>query len=88
MGQGIWTSLPMLIAEELDAVGQDQGRAREGRTGVRAYAVGLQMTGGSTTTLSEFDRYRQAGATARALWCRHGPTLRSENPPTVAPRTA
>ncbi|HEV2750518.1 MAG TPA: xanthine dehydrogenase family protein molybdopterin-binding subunit, partial [Gemmatimonadales bacterium] len=35
-----------------------------------AYAhttVGLQMTGGSTTTLSEWDRYRQAGATARAL---------------------
>jgi len=68
MGQGIWTTLPMLINEELDA---DWSRISvEHAPAAPAYAhtaFGAQMTGGSTTTWSEFDRYRQAGATARTL---------------------
>ncbi|MGH8251938.1 MAG: molybdopterin cofactor-binding domain-containing protein, partial [Steroidobacteraceae bacterium] len=68
MGQGIWTALPMLIAEELDA---DWARFRvEHAPAAPAYAhtaFGMQMTGGSTSTWSEFDRYRQAGALARWL---------------------
>lgn len=68
MGQGIWTTLPMLINEELDA---DWSKITvEHAPAAPAYAhtaFGAQMTGGSTTTWSEFDRYRQAGATARAL---------------------
>ncbi len=68
MGQGIWTALPMLIAEELDA---DWSRVRvEHAPAAPVYAhalFGMQMTGGSSTTSSEFDRYRQAGAMARAL---------------------
>jgi len=68
MGQGIWTTLPMLINEELDA---DWSKISvEHAPAAPAYAhtaFGAQMTGGSTTTWSEFDRYRQAGATARAL---------------------
>jgi isoquinoline 1-oxidoreductase beta subunit len=68
MGQGIWTSLPMLIAEELDF---DVSRMKvEHAPAAPAYfhtAFGAQMTGGSTTTWSEFDRYRQVGAIARAL---------------------
>ena len=68
MGQGIWTALPMLIAEELDA---DWSRITvEHAPAAQAYAhtsFGMQMTGGSTTTWSEFDRYRQAGAAARAM---------------------
>lgn len=68
MGQSIWTTLPMLIAEELDA---DWNRIKvEHAPAAPVYAhtaYGLQITGGSTTTWSEFDRYRQAGATARSL---------------------
>lgn len=68
MGQGIWTTLPMLIAEELDA---DWSKIKvEHAPAAPAYAhtgFGMQMTGGSTTTWTEFDRYRQAGAAARTL---------------------
>ncbi|MCE5233749.1 MAG: xanthine dehydrogenase family protein molybdopterin-binding subunit [Mizugakiibacter sp.] len=68
MGQGIWTVLPMLVAEEL---GCDWTRIRAQHAPaapVYAHTVfGLQMTGGSTTTWSEFDRYRQVGALARTL---------------------
>jgi isoquinoline 1-oxidoreductase subunit beta len=68
MGQGIWTTLPMLIAEELDA---DWSKIRvEHAPAAQPYfnpVFGMQGTGGSTTTWSEFDRYRQAGAAARAM---------------------
>ena len=68
MGQGIWTTLPMLINEEL---GADWSRIRvEHAPAAPAYAhalFGMQMTGGSSTTYSEMDRYRQAGAAARML---------------------
>ncbi len=68
MGQGIWTTLPMLINEEL---GADWKRIRvEHAPAAPAYAhalFGIQMTGGSSTTYSEMDRYRQAGAAARML---------------------
>ncbi len=68
MGQGIWTALPMLIAEELDA---DWSKIRpEHAPAAPAFfspVFGMQGTGGSTSTASEFDRYRQAGAAARAM---------------------
>ena len=68
MGQGIWTALPMLIAEELDA---DWSKIKvEHAPTAKDYAhtgFGMQMTGGSTSIWSEFDRYRQAGAAARAM---------------------
>jgi isoquinoline 1-oxidoreductase beta subunit len=68
MGQGVSTALPMLIAEELDA---DWTRVRTEFAPVDAsynHAMfGIQMTGGSTSTWSEFERLRMAGATARAL---------------------
>jgi isoquinoline 1-oxidoreductase beta subunit len=68
MGQGIWTTLPILLAEELEC---DWSKIRvEHAPAEPAYAhtaFGLQMTGGSTTTWSEFDRYRQVGALAREM---------------------
>jgi isoquinoline 1-oxidoreductase beta subunit len=68
MGQGIWTALPMLIAEELDADWSKIKVDHAPAAAVYAHtAFGMQMTGGSTSTWSEFDRYRQAGATARAV---------------------
>ncbi|MEO6230048.1 MAG: xanthine dehydrogenase family protein molybdopterin-binding subunit [Ferruginibacter sp.] len=68
MGQGIWTTLTMLIADEL-GVDWDKIKVQHSPPG-QAYAhtlFGIQITGGSSTTYSEFDRYRQAGATARTL---------------------
>jgi isoquinoline 1-oxidoreductase beta subunit len=68
MGQGVYTGLAMLIAEELDA---DWSKVRVEAAPVdRAYnhpAFGLQLTGGSTSTWSEWERLRRAGATARAM---------------------
>ncbi len=68
MGQSIWTTLPMLIADELDA---DWSKIKvEHAPAAPAYvhtAYGIQITGGSSTTWSEFHRYRQVGALTRAL---------------------
>lgn len=71
MGQGIWTTLAMFVAEELDC---DWSRMRvEHAPAAPVYAhtaFGMQMTGGSTSTWSEFDRYRQVGAMARDMLIR------------------
>lgn len=68
MGQGVWTTLPMLIAEELDCDWDKVTveHAPPGQPFVHT-VYGIQITGGSTSTWSEFERYRNAGATARAL---------------------
>jgi isoquinoline 1-oxidoreductase beta subunit len=68
MGQGIWTTLPMLIAEELDC-DWNKIKVEHGLIN-KAYhhtTLGFQGTVGSSSTWSEFDRYRLAGATARAM---------------------
>ncbi|TCO43381.1 xanthine dehydrogenase family protein molybdopterin-binding subunit [Dokdonella fugitiva] len=68
MGQGVWTSLPMVVAEEL---GCDWNRVRvEHAPAAPEYAhtaFGMQMTGGSTSTWESFDQLRTAGAMAREL---------------------
>jgi len=65
MGQSTWTALPILLAEELEC---DWSKIRvEHAPAAPVYAhtaFGMQMTGGSTSTWSEFDRYRQVGALA------------------------
>jgi isoquinoline 1-oxidoreductase subunit beta len=68
MGQGVWTTLPMLIAEELDCDWNKVTVEHGGPGQSFAHTVyGIQITGGSSSTWSEFERYRNAGATARAL---------------------
>ena len=68
MGQGPYTSVPMLVAEELDA---DWAKVRFEAAPVAAVynhtVYGIQMTGGSTSTWTEWERVRKAGATARAM---------------------
>jgi len=68
MGQGIWTSLPMVLAEELDC---DWANVHaEHAPAAPAYAhtaFGMQMTGGSTSTWESYEQLRRAGAMARAL---------------------
>jgi isoquinoline 1-oxidoreductase beta subunit len=68
MGQGIYTSLPMLLNEELEA---DWARVRVESSPVDAVynhtVFGMMMTGGSTTTNSEYDRFRKMGAMARIM---------------------
>lgn len=68
MGQNIWTTLPMLVAEELDADWTRIKVEHAPNNPVYNHLIyGYQATGGSTSTWSEFDRYRQAGAVARTL---------------------
>jgi isoquinoline 1-oxidoreductase beta subunit len=68
MGQGIYTSLPMLLNEELEA---DWSRIKVEAAPVDAAynhtVFGVQMTGGSTTTPSEWERFRKMGAMARLM---------------------
>jgi isoquinoline 1-oxidoreductase beta subunit len=71
MGQGIWTGLAMLVAEELECEWSKVRVEHAGAAPVYAHtAWGLQMTGGSTTTWSEFDRYRTVGAMAKDMLVR------------------
>ncbi len=68
MGQGVYTSLPMLLADELDA---DWSRVGFESAPVDPKynhpAFGIQMTGGSSSVWSGLQQFRQAGAAARAM---------------------
>jgi isoquinoline 1-oxidoreductase subunit beta len=69
MGQGVYTALPMLVAEELE-IGLDQIRVEHAPGDDRVYAnpeVGFQMTGGSTSVRMFYEPMRQAGAVARTM---------------------
>ncbi|NWE30085.1 xanthine dehydrogenase family protein molybdopterin-binding subunit [Pseudomonas gingeri] len=69
MGQGTYTSIPVLIAEEL-AVRLDQVLIEHAPADNKRYAnplLGFQVTGGSTSIRSAWEPLRQAGATARTL---------------------
>jgi isoquinoline 1-oxidoreductase beta subunit len=94
MGQGIYTALPMLIAEELEV---DLRRVKVQAAPVgAAYAhpqEGLQFTGGSQSIASEWDRFRKAGAAAREMllaaaaqtWGVDRASLRAENGRVLGP---
>ncbi|MBE7474470.1 MAG: xanthine dehydrogenase family protein molybdopterin-binding subunit [Anaerolineae bacterium] len=63
MGQGVRTSLAMILAEELDA-DWSQVRVEQARAG---HEYGDQTTGGSTSISSFWQPLREAGALARAM---------------------
>jgi isoquinoline 1-oxidoreductase subunit beta len=68
MGQGVYTSLPMLLAEELDADWEKVGfEPAPVDPKYNHPAFGIQMTGGSSSVWSGLEQFRQAGAAARAM---------------------
>src|SRR5256885_4874391 len=69
MGQGTYTSMPMLLAEELE-VELSQVRLEHAPPNDALYAeplFGVQETGGSTSVRGNWEPLRRAGAGARAL---------------------
>jgi len=69
MGQGTYTAIPMLIAEELE-VDVDRVVVEHAPADDKVYAnplIGIQMTGGSTSVRASWEPMRRAGATARVM---------------------
>jgi len=69
MGQGTYTSLPMLIAEELE-VDVDKVAIEHAPPDDKVYVnplIGIQMTGGSTAIRAMYVPLRRAGAAARVM---------------------
>ncbi|OLD19965.1 MAG: twin-arginine translocation pathway signal protein [Acidobacteriales bacterium 13_1_40CM_3_55_5] len=68
MGQGVYTALPMLLAEELDADWNKIGFESAPVDPKYNHPVfGMQITGGSSSVWSAFEQYRKAGAAARGM---------------------
>ncbi len=68
MGQGVYTSLPMLVAEELECDWKKVSVESAPVDPVYNHtAFGMQMTGGSASIWSEYDRLRKVGAAAREM---------------------
>ncbi len=97
MGQGTYTSIPMLIAEELE-VDVDKVVIEHSPPDNKVYAnplVGIQITGGSTSIRAGWEPMRRAGATARVMlvdaaakqWKVDPGTCRAENGVVVHPPT-
>src|SRR5882762_5915852 len=69
MGQGTYTSMPMLLAEELE-VGLDQVQIEHAPPDDKLYGLpgfGLQFTGASTSVKLLYEALRRAGAAARTM---------------------
>src|ERR1035437_10314160 len=64
MGQGIRTTMPMIIADEMEA-DWDKCRVQQAEGNEKKY--GSQNTDGSTSIRDFLPQYREAGATVRAL---------------------
>ena len=63
MGQGVWTSLPMILAEELEADWKQISIEQAGASTL----FGDQTTGGSASVRTTWDPMRRAGASAREM---------------------
>jgi isoquinoline 1-oxidoreductase beta subunit len=67
-GQGVTTSLPMLVAEELDCDWSKVRAALAPAAPEYAHTMfGIQMTGGSSSVVNSYDQLRTVGAQARAM---------------------
>lgn len=97
MGQGTYTSIPMLIAEELE-VDVDKVVIEHSPPDDKVYAnplFGVQITGGSTAIRASWEPMRRAGATARVMlvgaaalqWKVDPATCRAANGVVVHPAT-
>ncbi len=64
MGQGVRTSLPMIVAEELEA---DWTTIDVKQAPAHPNKYGSQGTGGSTSVRTSYENLRKAGATAREM---------------------
>ena len=69
MGQGVYTSMPMLVAEELnvDLKKIKVAIAPVGKAYGNALLGGVQLTGGSTSVRDGWDKLRLAGAQVREM---------------------
>ena len=65
MGQGIRTTMPMIIADEMEA---DWAKCRVQQAEGNEKKYGSQNTDGSTSIRDFLPKYREAGATVRALF--------------------
>ena len=63
MGQGVWTALPMILAEELEADLKQISIEQAGASTL----FGDQSTGGSSSVRTTWDPMRKAGAQAREM---------------------
>jgi len=88
MGQGVYTSLPMLVAEELECDwNKIVAEAAPVDPVYNHTQWGVQATGGSTSLTSEWERLRKLGASAREMliaaaaldWKVDKKTCRAEN---------
>jgi isoquinoline 1-oxidoreductase beta subunit len=97
MGQGTFTSCPMLLAEELE-VDLSQVQVAQAPPSDKLYGnslVGFQVTGGSTSIRAFYQPLREAGATARTLliaaaaatWGVDASTCRAEKGEVIHPPT-
>lgn len=68
MGQGVFTSMPMILAEELEA-DRKEVRVEASPTGPEYVdpVIKLQLTGGSMSVRHMFDPLRKVGAAAREM---------------------
>ena len=89
IGQGVYTSMPMLIAEELE-LDPSHIRVEHAPPDDKLYAnpkLGFQATGGSTSIAAFYEPFRHAGAAARTMlvaaaaakWGVDASTCRAEN---------
>src|SRR2546427_2435887 len=83
MGQGMYTAMPMLLAEELE-VGLDQVRLEHAPPDDKLYAnpiFGFQATGGSTSVKGLYLPMRRAGGAPRGSLVAPAPHRGDVGPP-------